>query len=102
MAWELRGTAGKRGLALLVVGLGVLLSGCMQQTIEPASDANLTPRDRKLLANPALRQGARSPSRISATSSISTAGKRRARSWSIRMRAISITCSIRARRSATA
>ena len=48
----IRETAGKRGLALLVLGLGVLLSGCMQQTIEPASDANLTPRDRKLLANP--------------------------------------------------
>jgi lipoprotein-anchoring transpeptidase ErfK/SrfK len=47
----LRGTAGKRGIALFALGLGVLLSGCMQQTIEPASDANLTPRDRKLLAN---------------------------------------------------
>jgi len=47
----LRGTAGKRGIALLALGLGLLLSGCMQQTIEPASDANLTPRDRKLLAN---------------------------------------------------
>ena len=46
-----RGTAGRRGIALLALGLGVLLSGCMQQTIEPASDANLTPRDRKLLAN---------------------------------------------------
>jgi lipoprotein-anchoring transpeptidase ErfK/SrfK len=38
-------------VALAVLGLGILLSGCMQ-TIEPASDANLTPRDRKLLANP--------------------------------------------------
>ena len=47
----LRGTVGKRGIALLALGLGVLLSGCMQQTIEPASDSNLTPRDRKLLAN---------------------------------------------------
>jgi hypothetical protein len=28
----------------------------MQQTIEPASDANLTPRDRKLLANPPYAQ----------------------------------------------
>jgi len=46
-----RGAVGKRGIALLALGLGVLLSGCMQQTIEPASDANLTPRDRKLLAN---------------------------------------------------
>ena len=48
----LRKAAGKKRIALLVLGLGVLLSGCMQQTIEPASDANLTPRDRKLLANP--------------------------------------------------
>ena len=41
----------KRGLALLALGLGVMLSGCIQATVEPASDANLTPRDRKLLAN---------------------------------------------------
>lgn len=47
--------ARKRG-ALLVMGLGLLLSGCMQGTIEPASDANLTPRDRKLLANPPYAQ----------------------------------------------
>ena len=38
-------------VALAVLGLGILVSGCMQ-TVEPASDANLTPRDRKLLANP--------------------------------------------------
>jgi lipoprotein-anchoring transpeptidase ErfK/SrfK len=36
--------------ALAVLGLGVLVSGCMQ-TVEPASDANLTPRDRKLLSS---------------------------------------------------
>jgi lipoprotein-anchoring transpeptidase ErfK/SrfK len=38
-----------RGIALLLAGL--LLGGCMQGTLESASDANLTPRDRKLLAN---------------------------------------------------
>jgi lipoprotein-anchoring transpeptidase ErfK/SrfK len=38
-----------RGIALLLTGL--LLGGCMQGTLESASDANLTPRDRKLLAN---------------------------------------------------
>jgi len=38
--------------ALLVFGLGLVLGGCMQKTIEPATDANFTPRDRKLLANP--------------------------------------------------
>ncbi len=38
-----------RGIAVLLTGL--LLSGCMQATLEPASDANLNPRDKKLLAN---------------------------------------------------
>jgi len=37
--------------ALAALGVGILLSGCMQ-TVEPASDANLTPIDRRLLANP--------------------------------------------------
>src|SRR5207344_1109403 len=37
-------------VALAVLGLGVLLSGCME-TVQPASDANLTPLDRRLLAN---------------------------------------------------
>jgi lipoprotein-anchoring transpeptidase ErfK/SrfK len=39
-----------RGLLVGLFGVGVLLGGCMQSTIEPASEANLTPRDRKLLA----------------------------------------------------
>jgi lipoprotein-anchoring transpeptidase ErfK/SrfK len=38
-----------RGTTLVLIGL--MLGGCMQATIDPASDANLTPRDRKLLAN---------------------------------------------------
>jgi len=38
-----------RGIAVLLTGL--LLGGCMQATLEPASDANLNPRDKKLLAN---------------------------------------------------
>jgi len=37
-------------VTLAVLGLGVLVSGCMQSTIEPASEANFTPRDKKLLA----------------------------------------------------
>ena len=38
-------------LAFLVVGLlGFVLGGCMQATLAPATDANLTPRDRQLLA----------------------------------------------------
>ena len=37
-------------VALVVLGLGILLSGCME-TVEPASDANLTPLDRRLLAS---------------------------------------------------
>src|SRR3981081_1703223 len=40
-----------RGSTLLVVGLaGLLLAGCGRST-QVASDANLTPRDRALLAN---------------------------------------------------
>ena len=38
-----------RGLAFLFLGL--LLGGCMQSTLEPASEANLKPRDRQLLAH---------------------------------------------------
>ena len=38
-----------RGL-LLVLSIGVMLGGCMQSTVQPASEANLTPRDKKLLA----------------------------------------------------
>jgi lipoprotein-anchoring transpeptidase ErfK/SrfK len=41
-----------RGSSLLVVALaGLLLGGCMQSTLEPSSSANLTPRDRTLLAH---------------------------------------------------
>jgi len=39
-----------RGLLVVLFGVGVLLGGCMQTTIEPASEANLTARDKKLLA----------------------------------------------------
>ena len=39
-----------RGLFVALFGVGVLLGGCMQSTIEPASEANLTVRDKKLLA----------------------------------------------------
>jgi lipoprotein-anchoring transpeptidase ErfK/SrfK len=38
-----------RLVAILLVGLG--LGGCMQSTIEPASEANLNARDKQLLAN---------------------------------------------------
>ncbi len=38
-----------RGIALVLAGL--LLGGCMQATVDPASEANFTPRDRKLLSN---------------------------------------------------
>jgi len=41
-----------RSVALLLMGLaGIVLGGCMQSSLEPASDANLKPRDRALLAN---------------------------------------------------
>jgi lipoprotein-anchoring transpeptidase ErfK/SrfK len=38
-----------RKSALLLLGL--MLGGCMQATLEPATEANFTQRDRKLLAN---------------------------------------------------
>ncbi len=39
-----------RGLSVALFGVAILLGGCMQSTIEPASEANLTLRDKKLLA----------------------------------------------------
>jgi lipoprotein-anchoring transpeptidase ErfK/SrfK len=39
-----------KSVVFALLGVGVLLGGCMQSTIEPASDASLTPRDKKLLA----------------------------------------------------
>jgi lipoprotein-anchoring transpeptidase ErfK/SrfK len=38
-----------RGIPLLLIGLA--LGGCMQATLEPASEANFNARDKKLLAN---------------------------------------------------
>jgi lipoprotein-anchoring transpeptidase ErfK/SrfK len=43
-----------RGIAFLFLGL--VLGGCMQTTLEPASEASFTPRDKKLLANPPYAQ----------------------------------------------
>ncbi|MEA2906578.1 MAG: hypothetical protein QOG83_110 [Alphaproteobacteria bacterium] len=43
-----------RESALLLLGL--LLSGCMQATLEPANNAAFTQRDKKLLANPPYAQ----------------------------------------------
>ena len=43
--------------ALAFVALGLLLGGCIQQgTLEAASDTNLKPRDRQLLANAPYQQ----------------------------------------------
>ena len=39
---------GVRGVTLVMMALA--LGGCMQSTLEPASDANLKPRDKQLLA----------------------------------------------------
>jgi lipoprotein-anchoring transpeptidase ErfK/SrfK len=41
----------RSGLAVLLMG-ALALGGCMQATLQPASDASMTPRDRQLLANP--------------------------------------------------
>jgi len=43
----------RRELTFLLTGLlGLLLGGCMQTTLAPSPTANLTPRDRQLLAHP--------------------------------------------------
>ena len=39
-----------RGLIPTLFAVGILVGGCMQSTLEPASEANFTPRDKKLLA----------------------------------------------------
>ena len=39
-----------KGFGLVLVGVALALGGCMQSTMEASSDANLTPRDKKLLA----------------------------------------------------
>jgi lipoprotein-anchoring transpeptidase ErfK/SrfK len=40
----------RKGLLFALCGLGLVLGGCMQSTVEPASEANFTMRDKKLLA----------------------------------------------------
>ena len=42
---KIRERAGKKAVAFLVLSLGALLSGCMSQTVEPASEAQFTARD---------------------------------------------------------
>lgn len=39
-----------RRLALVALGMSLTLGGCMTARLEPASEANLTPRDKELLA----------------------------------------------------
>jgi len=39
-----------RGLGVVLIGVGLMLGGCMQSTLEPSSEANLKPRDKALLA----------------------------------------------------
>jgi lipoprotein-anchoring transpeptidase ErfK/SrfK len=47
----------RSGLAILLLGLlGFALGGCMQATLAPSSDVNLSPRDRQLLAHPPYAQ----------------------------------------------
>jgi lipoprotein-anchoring transpeptidase ErfK/SrfK len=45
-----------RGFAILALGL--MLGGCMQATLEPATQASFTARDKKLLANPPYEKAA--------------------------------------------
>ena len=44
--WDGADMAGRKSVLLL----GLMLGGCMQATLEPATQANFTPRDRQLLA----------------------------------------------------
>jgi len=39
-----------KAFGVILLGVGLALAGCMQSTIEPASEANLNPRDKALLA----------------------------------------------------
>jgi lipoprotein-anchoring transpeptidase ErfK/SrfK len=41
----------RRPTFILIAAVGVALGGCMQSTLEPASDANMKPRDKELLAH---------------------------------------------------
>src|SRR5712691_1264133 len=43
-------TMTRSGVGVLVLGLGFVLGGCMDQTIEPASQSNWSARDRQLMA----------------------------------------------------
>jgi lipoprotein-anchoring transpeptidase ErfK/SrfK len=48
-----------RAIAILLLGVvGLTLGGCMQATLEPASEASFTARDKKLLANVPYEQAA--------------------------------------------
>jgi len=48
-----------RAIAFLLLGVvGLTLGGCMQATLEPASEASFTARDKKLLANVPYEQAA--------------------------------------------
>jgi lipoprotein-anchoring transpeptidase ErfK/SrfK len=46
----------RQALGLLLSGVSLALGGCMTDTVEPASEANFSPRDKKLLANPPYAQ----------------------------------------------
>ena len=40
----------RKGLLALLCGIGLVLGGCMQSTLDPTTDASFTARDKKLLA----------------------------------------------------
>ena len=46
-----------RGLLGVLFGVGIMLGGCMQSTIEPASEANLTAARQEAAGGGALRAG---------------------------------------------
>ncbi len=52
----LRSVVARLRLGMPLGLLGLMLGGCMQATLAPSSNANLTPRDRELLAHPPYAQ----------------------------------------------
>lgn len=62
-----------RTIAFVILGLA--LGGCMQETLEPATQASWNARDKQLMANLPYAQAA-IPIRTSATSSTTRAKKR--------------------------
>src|SRR3979409_2816998 len=56
--WWTTGEAMKLANGFTLVALGLLMAGCVQSTLEPASEAGMKPRDKELLAKAPYERGA--------------------------------------------